>query len=101
MAFGGNTRDLGSFGEETDKITDLHGIAWKIHSQNMETASQLNYDAVSSMVTASGKVRRRHDVADLKKHLKILCHEIKKTISLAREVPDIVLIITFSYVLGF
>ncbi|GJU98561.1 zinc finger, CCHC-type containing protein [Tanacetum coccineum] len=24
MAFGGNTRDLGSFGEETDKITDLH-----------------------------------------------------------------------------
>ncbi|GJV88973.1 hypothetical protein Tco_1532911 [Tanacetum coccineum] len=26
MAFGGNTRDLGSFGEETDKITDLHQI---------------------------------------------------------------------------
>ncbi|GJV77173.1 hypothetical protein Tco_1508757 [Tanacetum coccineum] len=24
MAFGGNTRDLGSFGEETNKITDLH-----------------------------------------------------------------------------
>ncbi|GJQ96998.1 hypothetical protein Tco_0008137 [Tanacetum coccineum] len=24
MAFGGNTRDLGSFGEETDEITDLH-----------------------------------------------------------------------------
>ncbi|GJS76273.1 hypothetical protein Tco_0726154 [Tanacetum coccineum] len=24
MAFGGNIRDLGSFGEETDKITDLH-----------------------------------------------------------------------------
>ncbi|GJT73431.1 hypothetical protein Tco_1032717 [Tanacetum coccineum] len=24
MAFGGNTRDLGSFEEETDKITDLH-----------------------------------------------------------------------------
>ncbi|GJW77706.1 hypothetical protein Tco_0139388 [Tanacetum coccineum] len=24
MAFGGNTRDLGSFREETDKITDLH-----------------------------------------------------------------------------
>ncbi|GKC77998.1 hypothetical protein Tco_1128772, partial [Tanacetum coccineum] len=23
---GGNTRDLGSFGEETDKITDLHQI---------------------------------------------------------------------------
>ncbi|GJZ89432.1 hypothetical protein Tco_0661214 [Tanacetum coccineum] len=26
MAFEGNTRDLGSFGEETDKITDLHQI---------------------------------------------------------------------------
>ncbi|GKD41987.1 hypothetical protein Tco_1266632 [Tanacetum coccineum] len=26
MTFGGNTRDLGSFGEETDKITDLHQI---------------------------------------------------------------------------
>ncbi|GJY41007.1 MAK10-like protein [Tanacetum coccineum] len=25
-AFGGNTRDLGSFGEETDEITDLHQI---------------------------------------------------------------------------
>nr|GEW51174.1 RNA-directed DNA polymerase, eukaryota [Tanacetum cinerariifolium] len=24
IAFGGNTRDLGSFGEETDKITTLH-----------------------------------------------------------------------------
>ncbi|GKC05124.1 hypothetical protein Tco_0996734 [Tanacetum coccineum] len=24
MAFGGNTRNLGTFGEETDKITDLH-----------------------------------------------------------------------------
>nr|GEZ38079.1 hypothetical protein [Tanacetum cinerariifolium] len=26
MAFGGNTRDLDSFGEEMDKITDLHQI---------------------------------------------------------------------------
>ncbi|GJZ17108.1 hypothetical protein Tco_0553231 [Tanacetum coccineum] len=26
MAFGGNTRDLDSFGEETDKITNLHQI---------------------------------------------------------------------------
>ncbi|GKD17882.1 hypothetical protein Tco_1207040, partial [Tanacetum coccineum] len=30
MAFGGNTHDLGSFGEETNKITDLH--------QNLEEA---------------------------------------------------------------
>ncbi|GJU11337.1 putative ribonuclease H-like domain-containing protein [Tanacetum coccineum] len=27
MAFGGNTRDLGSFGEETDKIKDLQQIS--------------------------------------------------------------------------
>ncbi|GKF98387.1 hypothetical protein Tco_0297170, partial [Tanacetum coccineum] len=27
IAFGGNTRDLGSFGEETDKTTDLHQIS--------------------------------------------------------------------------
>ncbi|GJX09933.1 hypothetical protein Tco_0199792 [Tanacetum coccineum] len=26
MAFGGNTRDLGSFREKTDEITDLHQI---------------------------------------------------------------------------
>ncbi|GJX98180.1 hypothetical protein Tco_0355199 [Tanacetum coccineum] len=26
MTFGGNTRDLGSFGEETEEITDLHQI---------------------------------------------------------------------------
>ncbi|GKE78571.1 hypothetical protein Tco_1544691 [Tanacetum coccineum] len=26
MEFGGNTRDLGSFGEETDEIIDLHQI---------------------------------------------------------------------------
>ncbi|GJS60288.1 hypothetical protein Tco_0655072 [Tanacetum coccineum] len=26
MAFGGSTRDLGSFGEETNEITDLHQI---------------------------------------------------------------------------
>ncbi|GJZ28315.1 hypothetical protein Tco_0572962, partial [Tanacetum coccineum] len=26
MTFGGNIRDLGSFGEETEEITDLHQI---------------------------------------------------------------------------
>ncbi|GJY95082.1 hypothetical protein Tco_0511443 [Tanacetum coccineum] len=30
MAFGGNTRDLDSFGEETDEITDLHQILEEI-----------------------------------------------------------------------
>ena len=58
LAFGGNTRDLGSFGEETDKITDLHGIAWKIHSQSVETASQFIYDTVWIMK------RRRQETCD-------------------------------------
>ncbi|GJS61173.1 hypothetical protein Tco_0655957 [Tanacetum coccineum] len=35
MAFGGNTRDLGSFGEESNKTTDLHQISQRI----MHTAS--------------------------------------------------------------
>ncbi|GJY17850.1 hypothetical protein Tco_0389341, partial [Tanacetum coccineum] len=30
MAFGGNTRHSGSFGEETDEITDLHQILEKV-----------------------------------------------------------------------
>ncbi|GKA69146.1 hypothetical protein Tco_0775210 [Tanacetum coccineum] len=30
MAFGGNTRDLGSFEEETDEITNLHQILKEI-----------------------------------------------------------------------
>nr|GEU93000.1 hypothetical protein [Tanacetum cinerariifolium] len=41
------------------------------------------------------------NVADLKKPLKIRRHEIKKIISLACEVVDIVLILTPSYELGF
>ncbi|GJU92096.1 hypothetical protein Tco_1304519 [Tanacetum coccineum] len=40
MSFGGNTCDLGSFGEETDKITDLHKSLKESCSQSVETASQ-------------------------------------------------------------
>ncbi|GJZ74025.1 MAK10-like protein [Tanacetum coccineum] len=40
MAFGGYTRDMGSFGEETDKITTLHRSGFKNCSQSLETASQ-------------------------------------------------------------
>ncbi|GJU01809.1 hypothetical protein Tco_1112147 [Tanacetum coccineum] len=36
MAFGGNTRDLGSFGEETDEITDLHKSLKKYCLQNVK-----------------------------------------------------------------
>ncbi|GJZ33329.1 hypothetical protein Tco_0578765 [Tanacetum coccineum] len=46
-AFGGNTRDLGSFGEETDKTTDLHQHLSRLCSQRLETASQDTRDAVT------------------------------------------------------
>ncbi|GJZ46924.1 hypothetical protein Tco_0600756 [Tanacetum coccineum] len=35
MAFGGNTRDLGSFGEETGEITDLHQIVEEVLFTNV------------------------------------------------------------------
>ncbi|GJS81275.1 hypothetical protein Tco_0747816 [Tanacetum coccineum] len=46
-AFRGNTRDLGSFGEETDKTTDLHQHFSRLCSQRLETASQDARDAVT------------------------------------------------------
>ncbi|GJS23603.1 hypothetical protein Tco_0452235 [Tanacetum coccineum] len=65
MAFGGNTRNLGSFGEETDKITDLH----QIHEEVLFTERgddiagikrrhhDLSSDGVRDLVTASGRGR--------------------------------------------
>ncbi|GJX98603.1 putative reverse transcriptase domain-containing protein [Tanacetum coccineum] len=50
MAFGGNTRDLGSFGEETDEITTLHQSQSRKCVQTVETASKL-------LVTPSGYQR--------------------------------------------
>ncbi|GJY16358.1 hypothetical protein Tco_0386780, partial [Tanacetum coccineum] len=47
-AFRGNTRDLGSFGEETDKTTDLHQHLSRIFTQKLETASQITRDAVTT-----------------------------------------------------
>ncbi|GJW15434.1 zinc finger, CCHC-type containing protein [Tanacetum coccineum] len=46
-AFGRITRDLGSFGEETDKTTDLHQHLSRISPQRLETASQIQRDAVT------------------------------------------------------
>ncbi|GJZ03333.1 hypothetical protein Tco_0536608 [Tanacetum coccineum] len=46
-AFGGNTRDLGLLGEETDKTTDLHQHLSRLCSQRLETASQDTHDAVT------------------------------------------------------
>ncbi|GKA55533.1 hypothetical protein Tco_0754605 [Tanacetum coccineum] len=62
MAFGGNTRDLGSFGEETNKITDLH----QIHEEALFTERgdgvagikrrrcDLSSDGVRDLATTSG-----------------------------------------------
>ncbi|GJW33509.1 hypothetical protein Tco_0053541 [Tanacetum coccineum] len=47
-AFEGNTRDLGSFGEETDKTTNLHQHLSRISTQQLETASQIARDAVTT-----------------------------------------------------
>ncbi|GKA10324.1 hypothetical protein Tco_0689757 [Tanacetum coccineum] len=47
-AFEGNTRDLGSFGEETDKTTDLHQHFSRLCSQRLETASPNTRDAVTT-----------------------------------------------------
>ncbi|GJU41738.1 hypothetical protein Tco_1194695 [Tanacetum coccineum] len=47
---GGNTRDLGSFEEETDKTTDLHQYGSRISLQWLETASQIQCDAVTTMI---------------------------------------------------
>ncbi|GKA66589.1 protein kinase-like domain, concanavalin A-like lectin/glucanase domain protein [Tanacetum coccineum] len=47
-AFGGNTRDLGSFGEETDKTTNLHQHLSRISTQKLETASQITRDSVTT-----------------------------------------------------
>ncbi|GKC31780.1 reverse transcriptase [Tanacetum coccineum] len=49
-AFGRNTRDLGSFGEETDKTTDLHQHLSILCYQQLETASQITRDAVTIQV---------------------------------------------------
>ncbi|GJV25445.1 hypothetical protein Tco_1378140 [Tanacetum coccineum] len=53
-AFGGNTRDFGSFGEETDKTTNLHQHLLRISTQKLEMASQITRDAVTThLKTAS------------------------------------------------
>ncbi|GJS98737.1 hypothetical protein Tco_0819907 [Tanacetum coccineum] len=70
MAFGGNTRDLGSFGEETDKITDLH----QFHEEVLFTERRdgvagikrrrrdLFYDGVRYLAPASGRGRLKEDL---------------------------------------
>ncbi|GKB56186.1 hypothetical protein Tco_0912372 [Tanacetum coccineum] len=63
MVFGGNTHDLGSFGEETDKITDLHQIYEEIlftdHGDGIagikRRCRDLSSDDVRDLAMASGR----------------------------------------------
>ncbi|GJY13361.1 MAK10-like protein, partial [Tanacetum coccineum] len=73
MAFGGNTCDLGSFGEETDKTTDLHQNLMKNDAYNrgdgVATIKQhrrdLSSDGVEDLTTASGHNKLKLDLEDL------------------------------------
>ncbi|GKE63115.1 hypothetical protein Tco_1513482, partial [Tanacetum coccineum] len=64
MAFGGNTCDLGSFGEETDKITDLHQILEEVLLT--ERGERHHHDPSSNevrdLVTASRRSRLNEDL---------------------------------------
>nr|GEW66305.1 hypothetical protein [Tanacetum cinerariifolium] len=54
-AFGGITRDLGSFGEEMDKTTDLHQHYSRLCSQQLEMVAQFLCDAVTTHPTTASQ----------------------------------------------
>ncbi|GKD68859.1 hypothetical protein Tco_1322949, partial [Tanacetum coccineum] len=70
MAFRGNTHDLGSFEEETDKITDLHQIYEEVLfiERGDDIASikrhrrDLSSDGVKDLAMASGLGRLKEDL---------------------------------------
>ncbi|GJS36348.1 DNA helicase [Tanacetum coccineum] len=70
MAFGGNTRDLGSFGEETDEITDLHQILEEVlltaRGDGVAGIKRCRRDpsgdGVRDLVMASGRGRLNEDL---------------------------------------
>ncbi|GKE70704.1 hypothetical protein Tco_1528776 [Tanacetum coccineum] len=70
MAFRGNTRDLGSFGEETDEIPDLHQIHEEIlFSERGDGVAGIKQrrrgpssDDVRDLVTASGRGQLNEDL---------------------------------------
>ncbi|GKC89696.1 hypothetical protein Tco_1150345, partial [Tanacetum coccineum] len=69
-AFGWNTCDLGSFGEETNKITDLHQILEEVlligHGDGVASIKRcrrdLYIDGVRDLATASGRGRLNEDL---------------------------------------
>ncbi|GJT94124.1 reverse transcriptase domain-containing protein [Tanacetum coccineum] len=70
MTFGGNTHDLGSFGEETDKITDLHQIHEEVvHTERGDGVTgikrcrhDLSSDGVRDLATTSRRGRLKEDL---------------------------------------
>ncbi|GJR01087.1 hypothetical protein Tco_0524071 [Tanacetum coccineum] len=70
MAFGENTRDLGSFGEETDEITDLHQILEEVLlaergdgvTSIKRRRRDLFSDGVWNLETALGRGRLKEDI---------------------------------------
>ncbi|GKB96748.1 hypothetical protein Tco_0982885 [Tanacetum coccineum] len=70
MTFGGNTRDLGSFGEETDEITDLNKTLEEVLltergdgiTSIKRRRSDLFSDDVWNLETASGHGRHKEDL---------------------------------------
>ncbi|GKA20878.1 hypothetical protein Tco_0700867 [Tanacetum coccineum] len=70
MAFGGNTRDLDSFGEEMDEITDLHQILEEVllteRGDGVASIKQRRHDlfnnGVWNLEMASGRGRLKEDL---------------------------------------
>ncbi|GJY58099.1 multidrug resistance-associated protein 5 [Tanacetum coccineum] len=70
MAFGGNTRNLASFGEETDKITTLHQKSGRIVQTERgdgvaiikRQRQDLHHDGVRDQATASGRGQLKEDL---------------------------------------
>ncbi|GJX46283.1 hypothetical protein Tco_0271473 [Tanacetum coccineum] len=70
MTFGGKTRDLGSFGEETDEITDLHQILKEVllmeRGDGVTGIKRRRHDpssdGVRDLVMASGHSRLNEDL---------------------------------------
>nr|GEU47765.1 hypothetical protein [Tanacetum cinerariifolium] len=61
-AFGRNTRDLGSFGEEIDKTKNLNQHLSRISTQRLKTASQITCDAITTHTkTASQDLKMASD----------------------------------------
>ncbi|GJU53726.1 hypothetical protein Tco_1227440 [Tanacetum coccineum] len=70
MVFGGNTRDLGSFGVEADKIMDLHQILEEVlltergdgFAGIKRRRRDPSSDGVRDLVMASGRSRLNEDL---------------------------------------